>query len=586
MSNSELSYEEQIKILIRTLQPEIYRYVFIQYNHRAIIENLKTIVTSAYKDRPFFHIDMREIRSLDFYKFVWDNPKGIYFLDRFEAVLENETFWVGFNQRRDRFTKYPIQFLVFAEAGEEYFTKAKRRMPDTWSLRNLVLDMEIDIKKDENASMFIETKGISTLGGHNIYTKKEELHLLLERIAELGDINPLLTNNLYTQATTILEDIGDYKQGLEKAEQWETFYKESKQDDDDAYIDIQLRKASFLSELGNYETAKTLLYDLLEKAEAINKESKIAAVQNDLALVLKALGEYSSAKSYLQKALALDEKNFGPNHPTTAGRYSNLGIVLKDLGDYSEAKKYLKKALASDEKNFGPDHPNTAIRYSNIATVLRSLGDYSEAKIYFEKALASDEKNFDPDHPNIAKRHANLGLVLADLGEHLLAKKYLEKALVSDEKNFGPDHPTAAVNYSNLATVLKSLGDYSQAKTYLEKALDLNEKNLGSHHPKTAMSYSNLAVVLIDLEEYSLVKKYLEKALASDEKNFGPGHPDTARSYSNLASVLYQLQEYELAFKYIQKAKDTLQNIFPQGHPHLKIVEGWYEKIKSKLGEH
>ncbi|MEA5140691.1 tetratricopeptide repeat protein [Arcicella rigui] len=290
---------------------------------------------------------------------------------------------------------------------------------------------------------------------------------------------------------------------------------------------------------------------------------KVSVLQNNLALVLKDLGEYENAKILLQKALISDEKNFGEEHPTTAVRYSNLALVLKDLGEYEKAKILLQKALISDEKNFGEEHPSTAVRYSNLALVLKALGEYEKAKILLQKALISAEKNFGEEHPSTAVSYSNLALVLKDLGEYENAKILLQKALISDEKNFGEEHPTTAVRYSNLATVLQDLGDYEKAKILLQKALISDEKNFGEEHPTTAVSYSNLATVLIDLGEYEKAKILLQKALISAEKNFGEEHPTTAVRYSTLALVLKDLGDYAGAKALLQKAlmsiKKTLE---------------------------
>ncbi len=80
---------------------------------------------------------------------------------------------------------------------------------------------------------------------------------------------------------------------------------------------------------------------------------------------------------------------------------NNLATVLKDLGDYGGAKTLLEKALHSDEHNFGPDHPTTAVRYSNLALVLKDLGDYAEALVLSGKALAIFTKTLPPGHPHI-----------------------------------------------------------------------------------------------------------------------------------------------------------------------------------------
>ncbi len=81
---------------------------------------------------------------------------------------------------------------------------------------------------------------------------------------------------------------------------------------------------------------------------------------------------------------------------------NNLATVLKDLGDYEGAKALLQKAVASDEKNFGVDHPSTAISYSNLALVLQDLGELETALSYSGKSVAIFEQALPAGHPNIA----------------------------------------------------------------------------------------------------------------------------------------------------------------------------------------
>ena len=93
------------------------------------------------------------------------------------------------------------------------------------------------------------------------------------------------------------------------------------------------------------------------------------------------------------------EKNFGPEHPTTAVTYSNLASVLKALGDYKGAKELLEKAVESDEKNFGTEHPNTAVSYSNLAAVLMNMKEFGEARSLLEKAKAVFLSKLGAEHP-------------------------------------------------------------------------------------------------------------------------------------------------------------------------------------------
>lgn len=359
---------------------------------------------------------------------------------------------------------------------------------------------------------------------------------------------------------------------------------------DEFTIDEENKLSNFLSHLGlihkalgEYEEAKALLTKAMRSDEKnFGPEHPSTAIRySNLALVLRDLGLYKEAKTLLYKAIVSDEKNFGTEHNSTAVSYSNLALVLRDLGDYEGAKKLFSKALASDKENFGPDHPNTARSYSNLASVLQDLGDYEGAKRLFSKAIVSAEKKIGIDHPFTASIYSNLALVLQDLGDYEGAKTLLSKALASDEKNFGPDHPTTAIRYSNLALVLQGLGDYEGAKCLFIKVIASNEKNFGPNHPTTSLGYSNLATLLIDLGNYEGAKTFMSKAIASDEKNFGHEHPFTARNYSNLAALLILLNEIPEAIILSKKALDIFKDKLPENHPNIKTVEEIYNHIKS-----
>jgi len=348
---------------------------------------------------------------------------------------------------------------------------------------------------------------------------------------------------------------------------------------------LQNSLALVLSRTGDYKGAKILL----EKAVAANELNygpehlETAVNYSNLAIRLKDLGDYAGAKELLEKAVASYERNFGTEHPTTASSYSKLAAVLQDLGDYAGAKDLSEKAVASDERMFGPEHPKMAIRYSSLATVLQDLGDYAGAKELLEKAVAAAERNFGNEHPTTASNYSNLALVLQDLGDYTGAKALLEKAVTANERNFGTEHPETARSYSNLALALTVLGDYAGAKELLEKAVAAAERIFGYEHPETAIRYSNLALVLQDLGDYPGARVLLEKAVASDERSFGIGHPSTARSYNNLAGVLRDMEEYEQALPLYEKAIAIARKVLPGGHPTTGIFENNLKFLLSKM---
>ena len=87
-----------------------------------------------------------------------------------------------------------------------------------------------------------------------------------------------------------------------------------------------------------------------------------------------------------------------------ARKVNNLGMVLQDLGEMEKAKSCFERALKIDEKAFGLDHPSVAIEVlTTSASVLQDLGETEKAKSCFERALNIDEKAFGLDHPSVAQ---------------------------------------------------------------------------------------------------------------------------------------------------------------------------------------
>jgi len=176
------------------------------------------------------------------------------------------------------------------------------------------------------------------------------------------------------------------------------------------------------------------------------------------------------------------------------------GLFLRSRAQFTEAKKNYERALAIGEASYGPDHPDVAIVVNNLGGVLRDLIDMEGAKKNFERALAIGKSAYGPDHPHVAIYVNNLGRVLQDLGDMEGAKKNFERALAIDEAAYGPDHPTVAIRVNNLGSVLQDLGDLQGAKKNFERALAIFTKFLGEDHPNTVTVRDNIEYLESQLE--------------------------------------------------------------------------------------
>ena len=245
----------------------------------------------------------------------------------------------------------------------------------------------------------------------------------------------------------------------------------------------QLRIADSPLLLGEGEGVRESLASLMEIAiGGLASEINKAGLPKEMAPLLPHL------RTLAERAEARRAQNAG-------GLFNELGCHLHEVADYAAARAAFERALAIDEKTFGPDHPNVAIRVNNLGMVHKALSDLPAARAAFERALARDEKTFGPDHPNVAIRVNNLGSVYQDMGDLPAARAAFERALAIGEKTFGPDHPNVAIPVNNLGKVLQQMGDLPAARASYERALKFMEK-YAPNSPGTKIVRENLERVM------------------------------------------------------------------------------------------
>eukprot|EP00971_Amphidinium_carterae_P151316 3000068-Amphidinium_carterae.1 len=81
---------------------------------------------------------------------------------------------------------------------------------------------------------------------------------------------------------------------------------------------------------------------------------------------------------------------------------TNLGVAYAALG-------YQKKALRIEERRYGPEHPQVARTLGNLGNAYGELGDASKQRDHQERALLIFESHYGPEHPEVARTLTNLG---------------------------------------------------------------------------------------------------------------------------------------------------------------------------------
>jgi tetratricopeptide (TPR) repeat protein len=373
----------------------------------------------------------------------------------------------------------------------------------------------------------------------------------------------------------------------------------------------------------------------VDHAEALGIELETTALLlNEVGVYLWARSELIQAKELHQRALTLDEAQFGPDHLAVANSLNNLGLVLWDLVDSAGARAAHERALVIREARLGPDHPAVAASLNNLGAALWDLADLTAARAAHERALAILEKQMGPDHPAVAASLNNLGAVLGDLGELALAREIFERALEILEKWTADGHPNlkpdAATRLSHSSTgEPDDLGELAVARAVLDPALTDRDTRLDdgrqraspmnpavsmgvkinpsdlpiaspamSHtelanrrtrpdidHPTMVKTLDNLGVTLSKLGELVEARRTFKRALAIREARLGANHPDVGWSLTNLGVVLSELGELAEARTILERGLTVRQARLGADHPDVATNLSSLGTVLGEMGQ-
>ena len=254
-----------------------------------------------------------------------------------------------------------------------------------------------------------------------------------------------------------------------------------------------------------------------------------------------AQGYFAEAEPQLERALAIDEKVFGPEHPNVGWALKDLAVVYAARRRFAEAQPLLGRSLAIFQSAAGPEHPDVATIANTVAMVFGMQGRYAEAETAARLALTIHEKAFGRDHSDVGQDLMILAAMYIEQSRYAEAEPLLKRALSIYEKAFGPQDMTVAVSLFYLARLDEYQVRLKDAEARYRRALDVLEKAVGRDHLMVAYVRQNLGGLYKSQGRRGEAEPLLESALAIKEKVFGTDHPDLASALSQLAD-LYRLQ--------------------------------------------
>ncbi|CAJ1961296.1 unnamed protein product [Sphenostylis stenocarpa] len=196
-------------------------------------------------------------------------------------------------------------------------------------------------------------------------------------------------------------------------------------------------------------------------------------------------GKLEDAVTYGTKALSRLVAVCGPYNRMTAGAYSLLAVVLYHTGDFNQATIYQQKALDINERELGLDHPDTMKSYGDLAVFYYRLQHTELALKYVKRALYLLHLTCGPSHPNTAATYINVAMMEEGLGNVHVALRYLHKALKCNQRLLGPDHIQTAASYHAIAIALSLMEGYPLSVQHEQTTLQILRAKLGPDDLRT-----------------------------------------------------------------------------------------------------
>ena len=163
---------------------------------------------------------------------------------------------------------------------------------------------------------------------------------------------------------------------------------------------VLYRLGSAAGEAGDYQEALDYLHQSLVIVKtAVGEEHASTALNwSGIANVYLCRDEYEQALKYQLKTLELYQKIYDNNDHEDIGRVlNNLGELYRRMKEYQQAFSYLNRALKMRTRMFGPNHFDTGTVHVNLAETYRDIHDYQTALEHAEKGVKLWQDQLLPD---------------------------------------------------------------------------------------------------------------------------------------------------------------------------------------------
>lgn len=444
------SVPEELHLLARAVEGDIFHFVVVQWNYFTQIKLSESFLRGYFKDREAISVKSADNTYEGIMQKINSISGGFVFFEDFDFLLSNPDIYVSLNQRRGMLARKPLTIVAFLPPGAHYVRQCEKNLPDWWSV--LSFRTELDFPESAKTILGEYPAYYSSLNPWPAPRNRYRANKLISRLnGDDTELSESVKAELLARLFEALISGGFFAEG-------ESFFRDyltKVREGSELYYRLLVYLARFKHQLGEFRQEAALLEKVPETGRHL--ELLIPFTGKDMKMLLQG-DSYIKAKQYDSALLIYDE--------ICSQYYNQIDL----WGTVTKIQYYGKYTSEANRKR---------------AEIWFELGDFQRAAGILQEERKRIRPIFGKKHPIMASVGAFLGLIYLQLGHLKKAEKLFSEALHTDISSFGKAHPVVATDMFNLGITCLQAGDKDKAADLLSSAFKIYSTSFGKSHAKT-----------------------------------------------------------------------------------------------------
>ena len=243
-----------------------------------------------------------------------------------------------------------------------------------------------------------------------------------------------------------------------------------------------------------------------------------ATVRSTIGSTYAGLTAWEKSRAQYAAALAIYEREKGPEAAETANALNAVGEALRRLGRVAEAEPLIIRATDSLRRVRGAEHPETLGAINTLAAIHYSNGKWAEAERLGSEVLRVRLRDLGEGRKETLGSMSFLADVYRIEGKLSQAETLAVRAREVGRRVLGEEN-TTVLWFSELVTwVYRDQGRLAEAETLAVEVLRVSRKVQGETHQETSAARTTLVDIYMRQGKLTEAERLCREALAACEK--------------------------------------------------------------------